>query len=527
MFFRILYILFLTLLAGSAVCSNFMMNLAWTLLLVNWVFERGFRRKFADFKTNGLLHLAILYFLLSAVSLAWTSDLPRGLDALRQVLPILVVPLVVLTSKPLTPIQWRIVVTGYVGTLFVVSVIGFVRWLTIPDLPYRQIVPFISHIRFSLNLVFASCLLLFAFLKAFDRHTILSTPILSTLSLLLALWFLFYLFLLQSYTGLFILIFTALLAILFFWRRLQTRPLRWFLLIAAVVSVTSFAGLVTYYVNDYYTPRLDTVDRSRLTRNGNPYTFAHDGLVECGRYVNDFVCEPELRAEWPKVSSVPVDSITPVGYTVLPALVRYLNAMGLTKDSVGVASLAPSDIVAIEQGIANPVYSQKASLRRMVYVMLFEYENYRCYRTVCGFTMLQRFELWRASWSVVCDHWLYGVGIGSVESALDRQLAADHSPLAGTHKNPHNQYLTLLMTFGAIASALILACLLWAIIRRRLWRKPLFIACLTIVLLSCLTEDTLQTCAGALFAALYLSLTSQQSGACPHTADKSTAVSSQ
>lgn len=516
MLFRFLYILFLTFLAGSAVCSNFMMNLAWTLLLVNWIFERGFRRKFSDFRSNGLLHLAILYFLLSALSLAWTSDLPRGLDALRQVLPILVVPLVVLTSKPLTALQWRIVVTGYVGTLFVVSVVGFVRWLSIPDLPYRLIVPFISHIRFSINLVFAICLLLFSFLKALDRRTLLSTPFLSAFSLLLALWFLFFLFLLQSYTGIILLLVTGIVSVLFFWRRLQTRPLRWFLLLASLLSVAALSGLVAYYVNDYYTPRLANVDRSRVTRNGNPYTFAHDGLVECGRCVNDFVCESELRAEWPRVSSMPIDSITPVGYTVLPALVRYLNAMGLSKDSAGVASLAPSDVAAIEQGIANPVYSQKASLRRMVYVMLFEYENYRCYRTVCGFTMLQRFELWRTSSTVVRDHWLYGVGIGSVQHALDRQLLADHSPLAGSHKNPHNQYLTLLMTFGAVASALLLACLLWALIRRRLWRRPLFVACLTIVLLSCLTEDTLQTCAGAIFAALYLSLTSHSPSNNPH-----------
>ena len=485
-----------------------MMNLAWTLLFVNWLFERGFRRKFSDFWSNGLLHLAILYFLLSAVSLIWTDVLPDGLDALRQVLPVVAVPMVVLTSRPLTSVQWRIVITGYVGTLFVVSVIGFVRWLSILDLPYREIVPFISHIRFSLNLVFAICLLLFAFLRAFDRHTLWSSPVMPFVALLLAVWFLFYLFLLQSYTGIIILLVTVLVCIVFGWRRLHSRPLRWVLVLAALLSVASLAGLVAYYVNDYYTPRLSHVDRSRYTRNGTPYTFAHDGLVECGRYVNDFVCESELRAEWPKVSPVPVDSITPVGYSVLPALVRYLNAMGLTKDSAGVASLSPSDVAAIEQGIANPVYSQKASLRRMVYVMLFEYENYRCYRTVCGFTMLQRFELWRASSEVVRSNWLYGVGIGSVETALDHQLSADRSPLAGTHKNPHNQYLTLLMTFGAIAGGLLLVCLFWAVIRRRLWRKPLFVACLTIVLLSCLTEDTLQTCAGAIFAALYLSLTS-------------------
>ena len=174
MLFRAFYILFLALLAGSAVCSNFMMNLAWTLLFVNWLAERDFKRKFADFRTNGLLHFAIFYFLLSAISLIWTRDLYAGLDVLRQTLPLLVVPLVVLTSRPLTRLQWRLVAIGYVGTLLVVTVIGFIRWLTIPDLPYRQIVPFISHIRFSLNLVFAIILLLFAVLKALYEKVIVT-----------------------------------------------------------------------------------------------------------------------------------------------------------------------------------------------------------------------------------------------------------------------------------------------------------------------------------------------------------------
>ncbi|MBQ3580250.1 MAG: O-antigen ligase family protein [Bacteroidales bacterium] len=510
MLFRAFYILFLALLAGSAVCSNFMMNLAWTLLFVNWLVERDFKRKFADFRTNGLLHFAIFYFLLSALSLIWTRDLYAGLDVLRQTLPLLVVPLVVLTSRPLTRLQWRLVAIGYVGTLLVVTVIGFIRWLTIPDLPYRQIVPFISHIRFSLNLVFAIILLLFAVLKAFDRRTFLSSPLLYSVALLLALWFVFYLFLLQSYTGLIILIVTSLVSIFFGFRHLTMRPLRWTLVLAALFSVLVFSGIVVYYVNDYYTPRLAHVDRSRVTRNGNPYSFARDGLVECGRYVNDFVCEEELRAEWPKVSRMSVDSLTPVGYPVLPALVRYLNAMGVTKDSAGVASLTKSDIAAIEQGVANPVYAQSTSLRRMVYVMLFEYENYRCYHNVKGFTMLQRFELWKEAWSIACDNWLYGVGVGSVRSVLESQLMADQSPLADRHMMPHNQYLTILLTFGAILSALLLVCFIWALVSRRNLRNPLFLACLVIVLLSCLTEDTLQTCAGALFVSLFLSLTSSR-----------------
>lgn len=521
---RIIYILLLTLLAGSAVTSNFMMNLAWTLLFANWLLEWDMKRKFAQFAQLGLLHFSMAIFLVSVVGLVWSDDIIVGLDSLRQTLPLLAIPLVVLTSRPLASRQLRIVATGYVGTVLVVSVIGFVRWLTIPDLPYRAIVPYISHIRFSLNTCLAVCILVASMAKCFatgrkPAKQMWFAVVRPVLAVVLVIWFLFFLLLLQSYTGLIILLVTALVVLLFsFGRSFFSKTsgkqcgnglkVRLMLLCVVLLSVGSVAGLCCHYVNEYYTPRLEHADQSRYTVAGNPYTFARDGLIECGRKVNDFVCEPELRRQWGRVSGMSYDSLTPVGYPVGSALVRYLNAMGVSKDSAGVMTLSRGDIKAIEQGIANPVYNQKASIRRMVYVMLFEYENYRCFHSVRGFTMLQRIELWSAAWGVVADNWLHGVGTGDVRSELHRQLTLSRSPLAETDMLPHNQYLFTMMSFGLIAFAALCAVAVWAFVRQRLWRNTLWIACATIVIVSCLTEDTLLTCAGAIFSALSLSLIS-------------------
>ena len=525
---RIFYILLLTLLAGSAVTSNFMMNLAWTLLFANWVVEWDMRRKFSNFGNNCMLHYAAALFLITAIGLVWSDSITDGLDCLRQALPLIVIPLVVLTSQPMNRRQCDFVAVGYIGTVFVVTVIGIWRWMSIPDLPYRRIVPYISHIRFSLNLCLSICIIA-AYILSFIRQglgyaktTAGGTPAyrkrtargvawrVVCVAMLLALvsWFVFYLFLLQSYTGLVILFATGVALLFFGIFKIQDLKTRIISLVVAISGVCGLSLVCLHYVDEYYSPRLSQVDGSLYTANGNRYTFSNDGLTECGRKVNDFVCEKEIRSGWAAVSGYPIDSLTPVGYSVYPTLLRYLNAMGLPKDSVGVSCLSPKDISLIEQGVANPVYAESASVRRMVYVMLFEYESYRCFHTVKGFTMLQRIELWKAAWSVARRNWVHGVGTGDVEKELDIRLQVDNSPMAGTHMYPHNQYLTHMVSYGMIAFGVLFAIAVRAFVRLRLWRKPLWMACAIIVFLSWLTEDTLNTSAGAVFAALSLSLLS-------------------
>ena len=495
---RTIYIALLCLLVISMTTSVFAANLVWVLLSVNWLLEWNWRDKFADFRRNHLLHAVLV---LAVVHLLWmltTQNIAYGFYDIQKKLPLFILPLIILTSKPLSRNESAIIGFWYVLTILVVSVIGLVRYLTIPDLPYRDIVPYISHIRFGLNI----CLTLF--LLAYSSIRIPKPRLIAT-NALVALWLLFFLLILHAYTSFVILFLTAIILLLAFGKRLP-KTVRASLLAILCVTTLGLGGLTWHYCHDYFHLREpSTLPLQASTPNGNPYTHHRDGLIENGNYVNNYICETELRQAWSKRSTLSLDSVTANGYTLYPALIRYLNALDATKDSLGIARLRDSDIRAIEKGTANPVYLQHG-LRKLFYVLFFEYESYRCYHSVKNFSMLQRIELWRNSWQLFLTHPIIGVGTGDVVDVCHQRLADTQSPLAGTDMHTHNQYLNFLLAFGLVGFLLIVFFFIRAIRANHCCRSILFTAFLCILLISFISEDTLETLAGITFAALGYSL---------------------
>lgn len=505
----IIYFLALGGIATTMTISVWGCNLAWVLLLANWLVEwiftdREHRRSIlSGFKHDPLLQAFIVLFFMMVLNLVWTSNWSYGLDHIRKCFPLLVVPMVMLTSRPHADKRMlNGILFCYVMGILAACIVGIVRLCSIPDLLYRDIIPFLSHIRFALNLCLAISLLLWQAWHTGRKRLWLTLP-----SILLALFFLGYLFLLQSYTGLFILVALAFVTLLVNRKRIESRRMRIAIISTLSASAIALTAVFFYYIADYY--RLSPIALQPLeqtTINGNPYHHKDDGLIESGNYINRYICDVEIEKQWPLVSNLDLDSITPNGYSIRPTLIRYLNAKGLTKDSVGIAQLTAEDITAIEKGVANPVYLKKVSIKRMFAVMLYEYEMYRCYNAVVDFTMLQRFELWKNGWKVFLHHPILGSGTGDVVDDCHAQLEADHSPLAGTTKHTHCQYLTYLITFGIIDFTIIILMFVRAIRSNRAYRYFPFLATLTIFLISCITEDTLETLAGIIFCVFMLSL---------------------
>lgn len=511
-------------LGAIAVCMNvsvWVCNLAWCLLLANWLVDWGIAPKehrlevMSHFKTNPMLSAFIFVFALYLIGMAWTSNWSYGMDSIRKMFPFLVVPMVVLTSNPLDDRRLGKlagdskghkllgnILFCYIMGIVAACIVGLVRFFTIPDLPYRKIIPFLSHIRFSLNLCFGIILLVYQMIKQKGEHKFYFA-----VCLLLALSFLAYLFLLQSYTGLIILLIVAYVAFFAFWKDIRKRWLKSSILTLSAGLVLLIVGLTAYNITDYY--RLSSLAKNPLkatTVNGNPYLHKQDGFVECGNYVNNYICNVEMDSEWAKVSDKPLDYVTDNGYSIRPTLVRFLNAKGLTKDSVGISQLTAEEVASIEKGIANPVYLNTLSIKRMYAVMLYEYESYRCYHAVKGFTMLQRFELWRNGWKVFLQHPLFGTGTGDVVDLCHDQLKLDESPLMDTKKHAHSQYLTYLITFGLLGFLLIVLAFANAFRLMRSFRFFPTLAMMVIFLMSCLTEDTLETLAGIMFFAFFISI---------------------
>ena len=501
-----IYVVLLCLLAASMTTSVFAANLMWTLLLVNWVAEWNWKEKFANFRSN---HLLQAFLILLAVHLLWlfgTSNMDYALFDLQKKMPLIAIPLVVLTSRPMDFKERLNVGIAYTAAVLVVSIIGVVRYFNIPDLPYRDIIPYISHIRYGLNVCMTLVLLAYA---AFRWHR----PWLYVVNVLLALWFCGVLMMLHAYTSFIILLVTSLVLLVAYGCRLSRKSRTWVTLLFCGI-VLSLAALVGCYADGYYRLcPLSTEPLKACTANGNPYLHYHDGIIENGNYINLNVCEQEMRQQWAKLSDYPIDSLTPVGYTVYPALLRYLNGMGVTKDSVGMTHLTPTDVAAIEKGIANPVYL-KPGPRKMLYVLFYEYENYRCYHSVSNFSVLQRLELWKAGWRVFLQHPLMGVGTGDVVDECHQQLREMGSPLADTDLHTHNQYLTFLLAFGLLGFGLIAFFFIRAIVNAlKRSSSPLFkhsdmlyVAFLCILLISFISEDTLETLAGITFSVMGFAL---------------------
>ena len=496
----------LFLLMASQPVSNFMMSGMEILLAVNWLLEWDMRAKLERGRRQPLLWAFLVLMLVHVVWQLLSTNTGYGWEDIFRKLPLLAIPLVVLTSRPLNRIQLWTVLMGFVLSVFVATIIGRVRMATIPDLPYRDIIPFISHIRFSMNVCLA--LVVLAWL-AVERHRCkgkLSGDWLLWVVAVVALSFVDFLLRLRSYTAFVMLFVVAVVLLAVFWKRIGHRLAR-VCLALLLTLVLAFAAVSALMVRDYY--RLVPLAKEPLgavTANGNPYQHKQDGLIENGNYVNNYICRSELESEWAKRSSMPLDELTDNEYTVYPTLLRYLNAMGVAKDSAGVALLHDEDVRAIEKGIANPVYVHGSSLRKMYYVMFFEYECYGKLGAVKDFTMLQRFELWKNAWRVFKKQPLMGVGTGDVVDCCHKQLETDGSPLAGTKKHTHNQYLTFLVTFGLLGFSIIVLMFVYAFRRQRLLRIPAVLAFVTIVLVSFITEDTLETLAGCVFSVLFLCL---------------------
>lgn len=468
----------------------------WVLLGVNWVFEGRWREKWQMFCRSRLLQAWIAFYLMLLAGMLWTQNVTAGWSVLQVKLPLLVVPLVMLTTPAIAGHARHTVLRLFTGTVLVVSIISAVRIFTIPDMPYREAVPYISHIRFAL----CCCMAVFFMAGKLGRgHWIMTT-----IRVLLILWFLCFMVLIRSYTAVAVLVTVSFVAVVHHRRRWWAVAL-WLLVVGGITLA------VAREVHSYYNLcPLAEAPLQKTTAGGRPYFHARDGIIENGNYLNNYICVDELRAEWPRRSRMPLTDTVEGGYSLEAVLVRHLNSLGLTKDSAGLWAMSDASVRAVERGVANPVYVSSNPLRKMVYVMLFEREHWLHTGSVAGFTMLQRFELWNATWGVICEHPVIGVGTGDAVDAMHAELERKGSDLAGTYKTSHNEYLTFIAMVGFLGFGLVLLMFLRTLLSLRSTRNAkhftLMLAWLVTILVSFLTEDTLATLAGILFCTWFLAV---------------------
>ncbi|HBX50625.1 MAG: hypothetical protein A2W98_01015 [Bacteroidetes bacterium GWF2_33_38] len=496
------------LLAMSIPLSEFMMSIAQFILAGNWLIEGGFKNKFNILKTRKSILIFLTIFIIHILGLIVTDDFKYGFNDIRIKIPLFILPLIIGTTESLNEKQIKTVLTSLSIALFAGSVssmlvvFGYIHKVVESE---RDISLFISHIRFALLLNVA----IFSMFYFIISKKIILSKIEKIGFVALLAWFIVFLFILKSVTGIIIFLVLAFaLTIYVFFRRKNP----WYK--ASIIGLTALGiGLIFYIVygvySDFY--NIEKIDFKKLeeqTASGNAYH--HDTLnrqIENGHYTYIYVCEKELEKEWNKKSSFAYKGKDKKNHDLKYTLIRYLTSLGLRKDAEGVLQLKSEDIKVIENGYANQIYKSNNGMYNRIYEIIWEFDVYKKGANPSGHSITQRIEFLKAAKNIVLANFWFGVGTGDVKQEFLSNYENTNSILTEKARlRAHNQLVTFFITFGLIGFLWILFALFYPIYLEKGFRNILFTVFLVIAMLSMLNEDTLETQAGVTFFAFLYSL---------------------
>jgi hypothetical protein len=502
---RKVYVTGLILLSLGILFSGPVVSMSTMLLGANWISEGRYKERLRAFFANKAAVLLSSIFFLHLLGLAWTSDFNYGMDDVRTKIPLFVLPFLISSTAALTRKEFHLLLAFFLAGVFVYTCISMAvleHWLPVEVNDIRDISLFISHIRLSLML----CLSIFILSLFFTQY---KTGWIRILCVCTGIWFIVFLGILESLTGLSILTLVTLILGVAYFR--QHRPKIVILGGLIVLTLITLAVLQVYSVAQgfIHVKPVTVKDLPKKTSRGYPlYNDTTYPIVENGTYVLLQICWEELRAGWQLHSKIPFDAPDSNGNTASMTLIRYMASKGiLRKDSESFATLTTSDIHAVESGICNYKYKSLSSLNGRIYESVWEMDVYRKGSNPSGHSMTMRFEFWKTGWHIFKSHWIAGVGTGDVKTAFQKQYRIDNSKLDTLWRlRNHNQYLAIAVAFGLPGLLLFLVSLAYPLLTGGAHRNYLYSVFWLIVCISMITEDTLETQAGVTFFAFFNSI---------------------
>ena len=470
---------------------EYFFSLAWNNLIDK--FSHFFRNKAAVvFTSIYLLHLFGVLF---------TADYDYALKDLRIKLPLLLFPVVFSTMEKIEYKRFRILMLAYSAAVFAGTLISMGIFFKAEYVDIREISPFISSIRFGLNVSFSFFTLLYFIIndKKFKVWHKIAFAI-------IAAWFVVFLVILESVTslGIIVAIGVSYLVVQLFKTRYIYFKLAFVLLAVGIpLSLFLFVRHTIDAATNVPPVNMETLDK--YTAQGNPYVndTSHSN-IEDGKYIGLYICYEELRTSWEKRSDFAIDALTQNGQIIRETLIRYLTSRDFRKDSEGVEALTDWDIGKIEEGVANYNYLKYPGLRVRILKILMGYDVYKKTGNPSGSSVMQRIEYSKAAFDLIHDYFWFGVGTGDLEDALNDQYKRMGSELKKRYRfHAHNQFLAIFITFGVFGFIWFLFTLIYPPIKQKSFGDYFFVTFFLLAIFSMLSDDTLETQAGVTFFAFF------------------------
>ena len=473
------------------------------ILVGNFIGEGDFNRKWQQLKSNTLFWILSSAFLIHILGLAYTHNLAEGWQDVKTKIPLMFLPLIFFSGKPLSLKEFNGILS-----CFVAGCVANTLWCLLYSfgLHHNEVVRdasrFMSHIRLGLyiNLAIATCVYFAVKSESIYRKTGL---------ILLAVYFIFVLYVLGLASGLtnFVILFLLALSVIIYRSKTSIK-------IAALIVFVTFTTIVTHYISAIKDTQLVVKSTKnnkvqKVAPSGRLYThFEKNGQKENGNYIQINIQPEELQREWKR--QFPSDSFNYFTKTNLEryvVLIRYMTSKGLNKDSAGIAALTEEDKSNIQKDIINYEYPHWSYLHKRTYELINEYDEFVNHRVINGHSLTMRIYFWEAAVQLIKQNALFGVGTGDVQQELNKTYVEIKSPLeVEWYKRPHNQFLTITVALGIFGLIIFLVSIIYPVIILKSYLPKLYWPFFIIAVLSFFLEDTLETQAGCTFFAFFNSL---------------------
>jgi hypothetical protein len=475
------------------------------ILLGAWLIDGRLKEKLHHAFTNKVFLVVAGIYILHIAGLAFTTDFKFAFDDLRIKLPLLLLPLVICTMPALPKQKFDFILKTVLVSTLASTLCSTAVWLGLTSVEVhdiRDIAIFVSHIR--LSLLIGICLVIIVyFLRSKEK------PFTRTAYYLLAAWFIIFLFILQSLTGIVILMVLCLLHLITTaWNtRVAWMKVSVMVVIAGVIAGCSFL---------YHYIFIDSVKKTEVspsmmhhrTALGNTYVHKPDYYeTENGNPVWINISEEELASAWNKRSNLNYNGPDKRNQELRATLIRFLASKNLLRDASGVNALSDNEVIAVENGIANVNFIDGSSVILRIKQLAWEYRSFYYSGNSSGHSIMQRLEFWKSALYIFKKQPLTGTGTGDVKREYALAYDEMHSSLLPNFRlRAHNQYITMFVTFGVLGGVYFIFAMLYPWFRLRKRNDILYTGFLIIILLSMITEDTPESQAGVSIMAFFNSL---------------------
>jgi len=461
-----IHLFVLCLFAVGIVSSKFLMSMGLLIGLINLIAEAEFKKYYRNLKKNKFFIAILIFFIFHLVGMIWSENMDYGFNDIRRKLSMLVVP-IILISKPISSLSdYKKIIFCFIGALIITSVINTSYFFWLSDnsehKDLRELSLFNSHIRYAIMIALAIPLLYQCYTASKKRKVLFA---------FLVIWFLFYTYVSQVLTGVISLCAILLAYLIYQWIVRGQIKFMWILLLAFICG---FGFTYKAFFSEYKILKYTDIDFY------------------------------SMQQEWIKKSKSSFDGLDERGQELKFTAARFLHSKDLPPNGTGVKRLLPVEVEAIENGKANVKEMEMGFWGRI------EGLRYQLHHPSDpnGHSLLQRYEAWKTGFEIYKDHYLLGTGTGDIDDSFTKKYRENKSKLTAVNQiRGHNMYLTSLLTFGPIGLFLFLY-LIGVHIKIQLQSKQFIgFVFMTVMVITFLFEDTLETQTGitlfSFFAALY------------------------